>query len=457
MTYPEKLIEKYNVPVPRYTSYPPATEFTGNMTETEYKAMLSESNRRTPHHVALYIHIPFCRQICFYCGCNANHIGSGTLVKPYMEALKREIEIVSAHIHKNREVSQIHFGGGTPNAIDASFLQEIIDLIRSKFRFIENPEIAIECHPGYLDSEYINGLRNAGFNRFSLGVQDFNNEVLKSVNRTPSAMPLDETVKMLRSSGASINLDFIYGLPGQDKKSFSETINKAISMRPDRLVTFSYAHVPWVKKHQTVLEKIGLPGPTEKTGMFTAAHDILRNAGYVFIGLDHFVLPDDELATAFAGHTLHRNFQGYCTRRTTGQVYAFGVSAISQLEGGYVQNTKDIKEYIKILENDSLPVDRGLRITQTQREIREVVNEIMCNKYLSWTEISSRLGVPKKNLLEQFVPDISRLREFSEDGLLVFSDDEIHVTERGSLFIRNIAASLDPDFHSGNNRHSRSV
>jgi oxygen-independent coproporphyrinogen-3 oxidase len=419
--------------------------------------MLSESNHRKPQHIALYIHIPFCRKICYYCGCNATHIGAGNDVQPYIEALRREIEMVTSHILKNRKVSQIHFGGGTPNSIDAEYLAGIIALIRSKFTFIENPEIAIECHPGYLDETYITALRDAGFNRFSLGVQDFDNEVLKSVNRTPSAMPLDQTVTMLRSSGASVNLDFIYGLPGQDAASFSETIKKAIALKPDRLVTFSYAHVPWVKKHQAILESKGLPDPTAKTAMFNAAHDLLTASGYIFIGLDHYVLPDDELATALAGHTLHRNFQGYCTRRTTGQVYAFGVSAISQLDGGYVQNTKDVKEYIQILTNKALPVDRGLRITQSQREIREVINELMCNKFINWPEISTRLGVPRKTLKEQFIPDMSMLLEFSDEGLLVFSDDELRVTEAGSLFIRNIAASLDPAFNSENNRYSRSV
>jgi len=457
MNQSEHLIMKYNVPVPRYTSYPPATEFTEKLTEREYRSMLAESNHRNPQHIAIYIHIPFCRKICYYCGCNATHIGSGNDVQPYIEALRHEIEIVTSHIQKNRRVSQIHFGGGTPNSIDAEYLAGIIALIRSQFSFIDNPEIAIECHPGYLDETYITSLRDAGFNRFSLGVQDFDNDVLQKVNRIPSAMPLDQTVPMLRSSGASVNLDFIYGLPGQDAASFSETIKRAITLKPDRLVTFSYAHVPWVKKHQAILESKGLPDPPAKTAMFNAAHDLLTTAGYVFIGLDHYVLPDDELATALAGHTLHRNFQGYCTRRTTGQVYAFGVSAISQLDGGYVQNTKDVKEYIQILANKALPVDRGLRITQSQREIREVINEIMCNKYINWPELSNRLGVPQRRLKDQFIPERSRLLEFSDDGLLFFSDDELKVTEAGSLFIRNIAASLDPAFNSENNRYSRSV
>ncbi len=457
MNQSEHLIRKYNVPVPRYTSYPPATEFTGKLTEREYRSMLSESNHRNPQHIAFYIHIPFCRKICYYCGCNATHIGSGSDVEPYIEALMHEIEIVTSHIHKNRKVSQIHFGGGTPNSINAEYLAGIIALIRSRFAFIDNPEIAIECHPGYLDETYIKSLRDAGFNRFSLGVQDFDNDVLKTVNRTPSALPLDQIVTLLRSSGASVNLDFIYGLPGQDAASFSGTIKKAIALRPDRLVTFSYAHVPWVKKHQAILESKGLPDPMAKTAMFNAAHDLLTASGYVFIGLDHYVLPDDELATALAGKSLHRNFQGYCTRRTTGQVYAFGVSAISQLDGGYVQNKKDVKEYIQVLANNALPVDRGLRITQSQREIREVINEIMCNKFISWPELSSRLGVPQNRLKEQFIPEMSRLLEFSDEGLLEFSDDELKVTETGSFFIRNIAASLDPAFNSENNRYSRSV
>lgn len=457
MNQSEHLLKKYNVPVPRYTSYPPATEFTGSMTETDFKTMVSESNRKSPQHIAFYIHIPFCRQICYYCGCNATHIGRGTEVKPYIEALMRELKLVTSQIYKSRKVSQIHFGGGTPNSIDPEYLAGIISFIRSQFTFIDNPEIAIECHPGYLDEEYVRALRDAGFNRFSLGVQDFNDDVLKSVNRTPPALPLDQLVAGLHSDGASVNLDFIYGLPGQNAASFSETIKTAISLKPDRMVTFSYAHVPWVKKHQAILETRGLPDAASKTAMFNAAHDLITEAGYVFIGLDHYVLPGDELSTALANHTLHRNFQGYCTRRTTGQVYAFGVSAISQLDGGYVQNTKDIREYIQMLSNGSLPVDRGLRITQSQREIREVINELMCNKYINWNDLSARLGVPRQSLLKEFTPDISILQEFSDEGLLVFSDDELRVTGLGSQFIRNIAASLDPAYDSENKRYSKSV
>jgi len=457
MNKPDNLTEKYNVPVPRYTSYPPATEFNEMLKEDDYRILLDESNKGFPGHIALYFHIPFCRQICHYCGCNATPTGRGSLVMPYLKALQKEIEMVTSHLDTVRKVSQIHFGGGTPNTLEASALGEIVGKIRTGFEFIDDPEIAIECHPAYLDESYIMSLHAAGFNRFSLGIQDLDDGVLNNVNRALPAMPPEKIVDIIKKSGASVNLDFIYGLPGQNVASFGETIGRAIEMRPDRLVTFSYAHVPWMKKHQAILEKKGLPGPLEKAAMFRASHDKLITAGYVFAGLDHYVLPDDELAVALSEHTLHRNFQGYCTRRTTGQVYAFGISGISQLDGGYVQNTRNLKDYISLLESGRLPVDRGLRITLEQKEIREVINEVMCNKLVKWSEISERLKVSRSDLLKRFEKGLEKVKDFENDGLVTLTQDEIRVTAKGEPYIRNLAAALDPAFSSGINRYSKSV
>jgi oxygen-independent coproporphyrinogen-3 oxidase len=272
-------------------------------------------------------------------------------------------------------------------------------------------------------------------------------------------MPVHDIIRMLKtdSPGTGVNLDFIYGLPKQTTETFSATIAQAIALRPDRLVTFSYAHVPWLKKHQQILEKMGLPSPESKMEMFLSAYNLLKEAGYLPLGLDHYVLPHDELALAIENHTLHRNFQGYCTRRTTGQVYAFGVSAISQLEKGYLQNTKEIGKYVETVGNGHLAIERGCSVTDAQQVIRQVITEIMCNKHLNWEEQAENLHTTPEKLKSLLKFDEAVLRDFEADGFIVYSQDEISITETGSLFIRNIAASFDPDFKQTTNLYSRSV
>lgn len=454
-----ELLQKYNVPVPRYTSYPPANHFSDNFGEGNYHRLLEESNQGTPSHIAIYIHIPFCKKLCYYCGCNSCAIGEGKDVQPYMQALKKEIDLVMKHVDRYRLVSQIHYGGGTPNSIDVAYIKELNQFLFDRFHFIDDPEIAIECHPGYLDEQYINDLLEAGFNRFSLGVQDFDRQVLKLINREPSLIPIPILLKYLRNSKnrPAVNLDFIYGLPGQNVNSFTETIDKAIALQPDRLVTFSYAHVPWLKKNQLILEKRGIPGPDDKMNMFIAAYNRLTGAGYYPIGFDHYVLPKDELYTALKNRQLHRNFQGYCTRRTTGQVYAFGTSAISQLEKGYSQNTKDIDTYIHQIEKGKLPVEKGVEVNSDQMITREIINELMCNKKLVWSELSDRLRIPETELKNKINLKPEGLNEFARDKLLTYSDDGLTVSREGSLFIRNIAAYLDKGFQQKEKTYSKSV
>ncbi len=454
----KKILDKYNVPVPRYTSYPPANHFKNEFKESDYIQFIEESNTRRPEHIAIYIHIPFCKKICFYCGCNACAIKSDQLIVDYFEALKNEFELVTKYLDPNRKVSQIHFGGGTPNAMDVKFLEKINELIFNKFKFIDHPEIAIECNPAYLDYEYLDRLIATGFNRFSLGIQDFNQGVLKAVNRSASEIPIDRLVKHIKkSSMATVNLDFIYGLPGQSKESFNETIKKAIHINPDRLVTFSYAHVPWLKKHQEILEKKGLPSSEDKMQMFLTARELLIKGGYVPVGLDHYVLPEDELSVALKNNQLHRNFQGYCTRKTTGQVYAFGASAISQLENAYVQNVKGVDAYIRNIKNKKLPIEKGLVLRDKEIIVRELITKLMCNQQLNLKKIAEDFNIDqyRLNLITGFREE--KLQGFINDGLLTFSNDEIKVTETGSLFIRNIAALFDPLYTKQKNKYSKTV
>ena len=459
MKISEELLNKYNVPVPRYTSYPPANHFKDSFTGGDYLKMLKESNNRKPEKIAFYIHIPFCQKICYYCGCNSCSIGNGNMVAPYMDALMKEIELVSKHIDKKRKVSQIHYGGGTPNSLDVASIAKLNEYFFTHFTFVDNPEIAIECNPAYLDFKYLDDLISAGFNRFSLGIQDFNSDILKQVNRLPSAIPPEELFTYLKSSGKNINVNFdlIYGLPGQTVDSFSDTIRKAIGIKPDRLVTFSYAHVPWIKKHQVILEKRGLPAPIEKMDMFLAGYHLLKESGYKPIGLDHFVLPTDDLYKAENEGILHRNFQGYCTRLTTGQVYAFGVTAISQLEQGYSQNKKEIKDYISDIETGKLPVERGYVLSEDQIIAREVITDLMCNKRISYSHIAAVKKISVADLKNAIKIDDVILKGFEDDGLICYSPDQINVTESGTLFIRNIAASFDKEYQEKIHTYSKTV
>ena len=459
MDISEKLLEKYNQPVPRYTSYPPANHFNDMTGGDNYLEMIRLSNNRQPRNIAFYIHIPFCHKICFYCGCNSCKLKNDDEYQEYHDALEKEIEMVTGQIDKSRTVTQIHFGGGTPNAVPAKYLSAIVNMIRAGFTLSEDAEIAIECNPALLDKEYIDRLRESGFNRFSLGIQDFRPEVLKIVNRDPSLLPVKDLIDYIRrdSDNIAVNLDFIYGLPGQTTDSFAETMKTAAALRPDRLVTFSYAHVPWLKENQKILEKYGLPTARQKIEMFLEAYRILRRQDYMPVGLDHYVLPGDELYRALEENMLHRNFQGYCTRRTTGQVYAFGVSAISQLEMGYFQNTKSVKDYKKSLHRSELPVEKGRILEDREKITREVITQLMCNKHIDWKVMAGVTGTEASTVKDTVGVNDQILRGFADDGLLEFDDDYISVTEKGSMFIRNIAASLDPAYQPVMNKYSRSV
>ncbi len=459
MKVSKQLLEKYNVPVPRYTSYPPANHFEDQFSPDSFLELLEQSNQEDPQNIAFYIHIPFCAQICHYCGCNAIKMKRADEVKNYIEALKKEIALVINRIDKKRKISQIHYGGGTPNAIKASYLKEINKILLGHFDTIDQPEIAIECNPAHLSYTYLDELFEAGFNRFSIGIQDFDEEVLCDVNRRPSALPVNDLVKYIKAKDKSfaVNLDFIYGLPGQTVNSFCDSIKKAIEIRPDRLVTFSYAHVPWFKEHQKILDEKGLPSADEKLDMFMAANDLLGKAGYVSIGLDHYALPKDELYQALEKHQLHRNFQGYCTKRTTGQVYAFGVSSISQLAGGYVQNTKDLKSYIESVEHGKLPVEKGMVVAPNQKVIRTVINELMCNKFVNWESLATSMKLSITELKQVVNYDSNALEEFKNDGLIEFDDNYCKITEEGTMFIRNIVAAFDPALSGSKKRYSNSL
>ena len=458
MKISKHLINKYNMPVPRYTSYPPANFFTTEFGSDDYINALERSNNEEPQNISIYIHIPFCPKICYYCGCNTHLTKDVNKMRVYVDAVKKEILMVRKYLNTGRKVSQVHWGGGTPNSLPIGMIEEIMELIHTNFEFIEKPEIAMECHPAMLDKAFIEKLVALKFNRFSLGIQDFKEIVLENVNRDPSIIPVEELVKMIRShENTGINLDFIYGLPYQDEHSFAQTISKAIEISPDRLVTFSYAHVPWVRKAQKILEAKGLPDASEKLAMFETGYQLLTQNGYDAIGLDHFARPDDELSVAFREKKLHRNFQGYCTRETTGQVYAFGATGISQLENAYAQNAKDTNTYVKQINSGKFNIEKGYELNPAQKIIRHVINEIMCNYYISWKDAALRLNTSEAEIINTINYETVTLGQFADEGLLTFTDQEITVLDQGKFFIRNIAANFDPAMKNATQKFSKAL
>lgn len=453
----QEILDKYSIPVPRYTSYPPANFFNYSFDAGSYHKAIIESNNQQPQHISVYIHIPFCFQLCNYCGCNAVLLKDKNIVDAYTNALRKEMRLVFSMLSHDRKISQIHYGGGSPTLLPISVLKELNDLIFSEFDCIENPEIAIECHPGYINEDYWKGLSAAGFNRVSIGIQDFDEQVLKVASRKQSRIPVEDIVGWLRKDNISVNLDFIYGLPLQNAESFGNTINKAIKMKPDRVVTFSYAHVPWVNPLQKKLEEAGLPSALQKNELFNIASGLLIASGYKQIGLDHFVLSDNELSVAADENTLHRNFQGYCTKRTTGQVYAFGVTGISQLATSYSQNVKDISAYINIIGKGELAVLKGYSLNHEERVAREVISTLMCNYAIYWDDISNSLGSPVNEIKRVLNYDESILDDFARDGIIEFDEKYLKVLPDARPFVRNVAASLDKLMVDSDKRFSKSI
>jgi len=453
-----QFLDKYNKPGPRYTSYPPATCFHNKFTKDDFIKSLINSNKEKPENISIYIHIPFCPQRCFFCACNTTSFKSDEKIKRYIECILKEIDTVSKYLDKSRKVTQIHWGGGTPNSINFDFINEVIKKIKSYFTLSSNCEIAIECNPAYLEMEDIDRLATMGFNRISIGIQDFNKDVLNAVNRKPSKHPIEQVIERIKlNKFKGFNFDFIYGLPLQTIESFEKNIEKAIELSPDRIATFSYAHVPWFNKLQKKLEHYKMPNPEEKLSMLVMAFNMLTQNGYESIGMDHFAKPNDELSIAKKYRTLHRNFQGYCTKETTGQVYAFGASSITQLWSSYAQNVKSLNGYISKIENEGVAVERGYNISCEETIIREVINEIMCNGYLDFSSLSKRLNISVDNIKKMTAYELRKLKIFEDDGLVEIKNDIIKVSADGMFVVRNIAMTFDPMLKIQDSQYSKTV
>ncbi|MFP3860291.1 MAG: oxygen-independent coproporphyrinogen III oxidase [Bacteroidales bacterium] len=453
------LIKRYNIAGPRYTSYPPANHFSEKYTEKDFVQLLDSSNSQNPSNISIYLHVPFCPQICHFCGCNTSLLKNRSDVEDYFQSLEKELHKVSSHLDKQRKISQIHWGGGTPNSISFRWIERIMDLIYSAFSVEPYAEIAMEVNPAYLELSDLIRLQKMGFNRISIGVQDFKAGLLRRLNRKPSKYPIEDLYRTARKSGfKSVNIDLIYGLPGQTKKEFFESVQRAITIAPERIVTFSYAHVPWFKGNQKQIENYHIPDADEKLDMLETSYKMLTGAGYIPIGMDHYAKPDDELAVALKNKELHRNFQGYCTRETTGQVYAFGATGISQLTDGYFQNVRDPEQYIRLLNEDKFPVFRGYVLNNKEKIIRTTINELMCNHEIDIDDIAERFGITKERWMQTLNFNEDKIIPFLRDELIIYNENKIQVTPKGFFLIRNIAMAFDPMLENNReNRYSKTI
>ena len=458
ITKGKDLIKKYNEAGPRYTSYPPATFFNEYFKNEDYLESIDKSNFEKPENISIYVHVPFCPQICHFCGCTTETGFSRPFLERYIDAVIKEIEFVSSKIHSTRKLTQVHWGGGTPNAISYKYIERVTNKLKEKFDFAENYEMAIECNPAHLEFRHIELLKKFGFNRISIGIQDFRDDVLDAINRRPSKRPMEDIVKKIFDEGfTGTNIDLVYGLPLQTVDSFKETVERAIKLNTERIVTFSYAHVPSVIPRQKVLEDVGFPSASDKAKMYENSYDQLIKAGYVSIGMDHYSKPNDEFAVALKEKQLHRNFQGYCTRATTGQVYGFGASSISQLDSAYSQNIKTTSQYIENIENNNLAVLRGYSLNDNEKIVRYIINSIMCNYYVDLHQVANYFARSIYDIKKAIQYSESNFSDFISDGLIDINKDVITIHKKGRLFTRNISMRFDPLINNNVGTYSNTI
>lgn len=440
-TWNQAMIERYDMAGPRYTSYPTATAFQEGFPAPELHSAIARSNA-SGRPLSLYFHIPFCDTICFYCGCNKIVTANKRRARPYLELLKRELSLRAWQFHTARPVQQLHWGGGTPTFLSDAEIRELMHVTRECFSLLEDDsgDYAIEVHPGRLPPRRLAVLREAGFNRLSMGIQDFDPRVQKAVNRFNSVTEVRALCEEARRLGfRSLNMDLIYGLPHQSEAGMAETLREVIALAPDRLSLFNYAHMPQLFKSQRQIPEEALPSPADKLAMFHRAIDMLLAAGYVHIGMDHFARPDDQLARAQAGGYLHRNFQGYTTHGDC-DLLAFGLSAISAIDNVYVQNHKDIVRYGHALEQGQEPGCRGVVLSAEDRLRRAVINQLICHFELDFAAFDRRFGIEFER---HFAAELAALEPLAADGLLQRGAGGLRVTDSGRLLIRRICMAFD--------------
>jgi len=448
------LIRKYSIPGPRYTSYPPATQFTAEIHGLALDDAIANDNR-AGGPISLYFHLPFCETRCWFCGCNTVITRRRGAAGEYLDDLAREMRLTAAKLDRARPVTQIHLGGGTPTFFPPDELRRLGALIREHFTIAPDCEFSVEVDPRRLTEDHVIALQEIGANRASLGVQDTDTRVQLAVHRFQPHAQNERAFAWLRAHGfSSISIDLIYGLPLQTTESFARTIDDVLALAPDRLSVFSYAHVPWIKPAQRIFEdRDQLPTPELKLAMFAVAHEKLTAAGYVDIGLDHFARPDDALALAQRAGTLHRNFQGYSTRADA-SLYGFGISSISSTPDSYRQNHKTLAEWRTALDAGQLPVERGLRLAPEDQCRRTIIMRLMCDRRLDFAKLSKLIGT---DFVSMYAGELASLSELVADGLLAPVPGGLEVTPRGVPLLRVIAMKFDSYFVTAARRHAQTI
>src|SRR5882762_7210893 len=435
----EEFVTRYNRPGPRYTSSPTAPVWSDAYGPGYFEAaMQTAEKKRSP--VSLYMHLPFCESLCLFCACNVIIRKDKGVTPPYLSVLKKEIDHIASRVSRDRQVSQFHWGGGTPTYLSPEQIEDLFVYTRERFNFAPGAEIGIEVDPRVTSRAHMEIVRKLGFNRLSMGVQDFKEEVQQAIHRIQPYEQTRDLIATARELGFdSINVDLIYGLPYQTAESFAHTVEQIVSLSPDRIAMFSYAHVPWLKKQQGSFAA-HLPEGMEKFAIFRVGLLKFLEAGYLYIGMDHFAKPGDDLAVSQQNRTLHRNFQGYTTKAGA-DLYGMGITAISGIQGAYAQNYRDIPSWEKAVAERGLATMRGYQLSNEDRLRRTVISRLLCHTIVIKDEISREFGI---DFDQHFAEELRRLEPSREDGLVLLDRGEIRATWLGRIFIRNLAMVFDP-------------
>lgn len=437
---PQSLIDKYDRPGPRYTSYPTAPEWTDDVGETAFWNAIQSSNaKKTP--LSLYVHLPFCEEHCTFCGCSTVITKKHAVTTPYLTHLFREIDLVADRVDRSRPAIQIHWGGGTPTYLTPDEIQQVMEKLLSRFSLAADAEISVEVDPRVTTLEQLKLMRTLGVNRISMGVQDFNPRVQEAVNRIQPEAQTRQMIEWCRELDYhSVNTDLIYGLPYQTIDSFRDTVQRLIAMSPDRIALFNFAFVPWLKAQQHSIDPATLPVPADKFQIFCDAISALSDKGYLFIGMDHFAKPSDEMSAALRERTLARNFQGYTTRMGSADMISFGITAISDIDGCYTQNKKILTRYYHDVDSGNLAIERGKVLSTDDLLRRDLIVDLFCNNHIHKTRLAQKYKI---NFDDYFSAELRDLSGFHDDGMIEYAGDAIHVTPRGRLFVRNIGMVFD--------------
>ena len=433
------LIEKYGKPGPRYTSYPTAPHLHEEFREPELKAALLQSNQES-RPLSLYVHLPFCRSLCLFCACHSIITNRRDRIAEYLDHFEREIALVAGQVDSSRKVAQLHWGGGSPSHLEPGEITRLSATIKDAFQWSADIEASVEIDPRGVTRDHIEAFAQAGFNRVSLGVQDVHLKVQQAVNRVQPIEQTAQVIEWCRELGIDhVNIDLMYGLPHQSVETYEQTLDAVLALDPNRFSVFNFAFVPWLKPHQKALEQYERPNAAERLTILERIVDRLTDAGFCFIGMDHFARPDDELAVAQRNGTLWRNFQGYTTRSGC-DLLGFGVTALGLFDDAYYQNQRDLPDYYERIDSDHLPIWRGIQLTEEDQLRRHIIMSLMCHFEVSVLDVENRFDTAFWN---HFSEERALLERLAGDGLVELGDESIQVREPGRFLIRNIAMVFD--------------